>query len=364
MLRYALRFILGIFAIYFLSTSSQAADADQSATVTKFFGKAQIFSKPSAKKQGSPPHVLFDGLYYSTEPVKIGSKVDLNSVVQTAEKAMVRLVYPNGDQIMVSASSSYKMSKGQGVDKDKPVSDLLYGKFRAVISKEGPRKNLEVRTRSMVMGIRGTDFFVSAIDDKGATAVTVLRGAVAVAGKAEGSAAAAPPVEVKSGFSASIALPSTPPTSPLGATASPPPTQGISLAVTDKQDLQSIKESVSFKKSDKPDPTSDLNPELQKTLARLEEQAVATTKEDIKTSDPELYQKIAEAEKSGKTIASADALEAVTLEKAILKAPELNTEKLEILAKEELEREKTEVKKPKVKEIEDLDGDIYDKYFK
>lgn len=329
-------------------TQLWATPADHTAKVTRFFGKAQILAHPSAKQAGQGPHVLFENLYYTVEPVRVGSLVELGSVIQTSDKTMVRLVYPNGDQIMVSASSSYKVSMETKAGEEKPISELIYGKFRAVISKEGPRSKSEVRTRTMVMGIRGTDFHVSAFSDNGSSVVSVLRGAVAVTPNAVKTGESSQTIEVKTGFSAAVPQ-----------TAAAP----VQVAATDKYDLRQIQESVSFKKA--PAEPTPADPETQKAIAMLEAKAIETTRQDIKTGDPELYKRIEAAEAKGAKIESLEVLQAVTLEKALVRAPEPAPQKVEELEKAGLlPKPAAPPPKPSPKELDDLEGSVYDKYFK
>ncbi len=349
--------------IFIGSQQMLSAEEADVATITKFFGKAQILSNPSVKKAGSPPHVLFEDRYYNIEQARIGSKIKSGSVIQTAEKTMVRLVYANGDQIMVSASSSYKVTTETKQGETKPISELIYGKFRAVISKEGPRNKMEVRTRTMVMGIRGTDFHVVALDDSGASVVSVLRGAVAVSSKAPAGEASAPAVEVKSGFSAKIEALPLAPVGSQGSTATVPKPAPVVVNATDKLDLKAIQASVTFQKSDpKPNSPEQADPALLQSLAMLEQKALDSTKQDIKVSDPELYKRIEAAEAAGTKINNAEVLQAVTLEKAFVKAPEPTPEKMKKLNKDQPVA--VPVKKPSSQELDELEGGIYDKYFK
>lgn len=330
------------------SLPAWGADNDHTAKITRFFGKAQILSGPSPKKTGLPPHVLFEGLYYRVEPAKLGSEIQLGSVIQTSEKTMVRLVYPNGDQIMLSPSSSYRVTMETKDGKEKPISDLIYGKFRAVISKEGPRKESEVRTRTMVMGIRGTDFHVAAFSDQGGSVVSVLRGAVAVTPQIVKPGEQPQTIEVKTGFSAAIPNQEKAP---------------VKVAATDKYDLKVIQDSVSFTKQQTAEVPAD--PETQKAIAALEQKAVESTKKDIQSGDPELYKKIQAAEAAGKKIESVEVLQAVTLEKALVRAPDPAPEKREALEKAGiLKKPAAPPRKPSGQELDELEGGIYDKYFK
>ncbi|HYX35898.1 MAG TPA: FecR family protein [Oligoflexus sp.] len=338
---------LGILTIFF-SLPAWGAAGDHTAKITRFFGKAQILSQPSDKKAGQPPHALFEGKYYHVEPARLGSEIQLGSIIQTSDKTMVRLVYPNGDQIMVSPSSSYKVSLETKDGKDKPISELIYGKFRAVISKDGPRSKSEVRTRTMVMGIRGTDFHVAAFSDQGGSVVSVLRGAVAVTPQVAKSGEQPQTIEVKTGFSASVP---------------PQNTVPMKVAATDKLDLRAIQDSVNFQKNQPNEAAPD--PETQKTIALLEATAVASTKKDIQTGDPDLYKRIEAAEAAGKAIDNLEVLQAVTLEKALVRAPEPSAEKIEALEKAGvLKKPAAPPRKPSSQELDELEGGIYDKYFK
>jgi hypothetical protein len=58
--------------------------------------------------------------------------------------------------------------------------DLLYGTLRGIILKDGPRSGTQVRSRTIAMGVRGTDFQIGANDTNGYAKVTVLRGSVIV----------------------------------------------------------------------------------------------------------------------------------------------------------------------------------------
>ncbi len=329
------------------------------ATITKFFGKVIILSSPAISEQADQTQAIFEGSSYVVQAAKLGAKVYEGSVVQTKEKSMARLVFENGDQVMVAAQSSYKIStvKKPGGE-EKPVSDLLYGKFRAIISSEGPRKDMEVRTRTMVMGIRGTDFHVSASDASGSSTVSVLRGVVAVAPRPTAADVNVEPVSVAAGFSAKIPEP----------LATGPEATPVRVAInkTDKVDLQQIKASVSFKQaSDEASPATAVDPETQKRLAQLEEQAISTTKSDIKSSDPELYKRIEAAESKGRKIQDLEVLQEVTLAKALISAPEANPEKKQQFDKMSgLQKPTPPPPKPSKEQLKEMEDDVYDKYFK
>lgn len=310
-----------------LGALNAAIAATQVATVTQLEGNVQILSKPGKTIQGPSPHALFEGNYYSAKTAALGDPIDKGNVVTTGVGAKVRVVYPNGDQINVGGGSSYRISwdlEKSGSNVAKTYLGLLYGKIRGIVEKGGPRSGLTVRAGGAVMGVRGTDFFISVKNDAaglGGTDISVLRGEVAV--KAAGSQTE--PVAVKAGQSADI--PST-----AAGEAKP---QAVALRTTSQEELKSIQK------------ISTLDPERKQVsqsaavaqkVAALEAKSIETTVKDIKISDPALYEQI--KDKIAKNeFQSADQINAVSVDKLVKSAP----------------------KNPG--ELDNLDQDQYRKYF-
>jgi hypothetical protein len=336
-------------------TALAAADDDQVATITRFYGKAEILENPQSSVGGTEPHAMYEGKYYTVKKAQTGSKLRQGSIIQTGPKTKVRLVYSNGDQISVDALSAYRVDLMQSGKSSKPVIDLLFGKFRAIINKNGPRSGLTVRSRTMLMGVRGTDFYVAARDVNGASRISVLRG------KVEATATTfkdARPIVIASGYTADIPAVEPPPAAAGGKVpaaavtpgAVPPPAPAIVVTKTNQEELAAIQRASTIKKAEvESGPASKLEPEVQATLAKLEQQAIASTLQDIQADDPALYEKIAKDK-----IQDVDLLQTITVKKVMRTAPAAPLK--DPAAKGYV--------KPSGDELPELKDSVYDKYFK
>ena len=175
------------------------------------------------------------------------------------------MVYPNGDQINVGPGTSYRTHwEEKGSQASKPEWNLNYGRIRAVVEKGGPRTNLKIKTRTAIMGVRGTDFYIADRGPEPSTEVSILRGSVQL----QPAEKNAPPVTVEKGFSAAV----------LSSEA-----KTAEVRKTTQEQLKSIQKSSSIEShapaSIKP------SPELQ----ALEMKAAQTVLKDIQHSDPDLY---------------------------------------------------------------------------
>ena len=254
--------------------------SDQIGTVTDIQGDVKLFTHPSKTLQKTDGvHVLFEGEYYLVGQAKPGQKLEHGNILRATPGAKARVIYNNGDQFMVGPGTAFRVFW----DKDSPSAntriELAYGKVRGVVEKGGPRSHLQIRTKTATMGVRGTDFFIADDGADGGTEVSIIRGAV----KVEPKAPQAKPIEVTSGFSASVA----PPVASVAdgeKKSAPIVNPVVELRKTTQEELVGIqKSSVIEKKKDQPE-----SPQI----AELEKKALATTLKDIKTHDPKLYAQI------------------------------------------------------------------------
>ena len=315
----------------------KAQSSEHVATITRIFGKVKILVNPKPQVQGKGPHVLVEDQYYTLLKGKKGMKIPENTLIQTSRAARVRIIYDNGDQFSVGSNTSYIVNTGGKKQEKKTVMKLFFGTVRSTIEKGGPRADLEVKTRTMSMGVRGTDFHVSTLAKAGGTAITVLRGKVAVK---DANQKNAKPVIIPRGFSAEVkAAPI--PTGKKGKKDAAPPPPAIVLEKTTKEKLVKVQKTSQIKKSsDKTQPT---DPALAKKLEKLEKQAVKVVMKDIKAEDPKLYEDL---KKSNKNLDNIDAIQTETVKKAYKEAPKA-----------------TKVAKPDEEDLDLSDDEIYDKYF-
>lgn len=324
-----------------LLSPAMANSGSEPATITKKIGKVTVLSAPSSTRKGKGPHVKFDGLFYHAAKAKKGMVVAMGSVIQTGRIGRARLTFPNGDQITVSKSSFFRI----GYDKKSQIktTQLMFGSIRGMVRTKGGQQKLKVKTKTMVMGVRGTDFFVSARDRSGSSTVNVLRGKVAVAQlkNVPGEAADKKPrrlrmVEIPAGFSVKV---------------KPAPAAGkkrrrsapLKVKPTTKKQLVAVQMETVIKEN----PAEEVSPEVAAQVAKLEAKAAETCLHDIKDYNPALYRQIKEQQGDGPAT-SVDAIQTSTVKSMIKKAPVA-----------------TDVKsaKPTAKELEAIDQDIYDRYF-
>lgn len=311
-------------------------------TITRVEGTAKIFSNPSKTKQGAGPHAMFESMFYTVAEAKVRMKLENGNIIQTGENSKVRLVYTNGDLFTVSANSAFKVSLEERAGKTDTKVDMMFGKLRSFIVSGGPRTGMKVKTKTAVMGVRGTDFAVSAYGGEQGTTLSVLRGKVAIANQPVGSKSDAlvKPVEVPAGSSASVKAPPEPVASKPGAAQSAAPVAPVAPIKIEKTDtlaLLNIQKESAIKRPENV-PVAEA-----KELESLEKKSAEATIVDIKKDNPELLNSV-----DGKAlnIDNIDAIQTLTVKNLYEKAPK-----------------PADAPAPSGK-IDDHADEIYDKYFK
>lgn len=268
--------------------------ADFVGTVAGAQGDAEIFSEPGHEVQGPPPHAKYEGLFYSVRKARVGDRVGNGNIVRTGVGSQVKILFEDGDQLYVAPGSSYKVEWQEGSARS-AVYSLFYGSMRSVVSKLSGRKNIKVRTRDSIMGVRGTDFFVSHKGLNPRTKLVVLRGEVAMKPAAQESAKAVP---VKAGTTSV-------------ATEKAPEAQTYQ---TSQMELNAVRRtSTILKAGQQKAPAAALE-----KVKELEKVAIRATVEDIKAYDPKAdLTKVA-------TIASMDALNDVSVQRIFKTAPKVH----------------------------------------
>ncbi len=292
------------------------ASASQVATITRLDGKVQVFTNPSKTLQDKKSTVKFEDAYYQLVDAKIGDKLEKGNILRTFPDSKALVIYDNGDQINVGSGSSYKIEwDGAGEAGKSPKLELKYGSIRAVISKQGPRNGLRLKTRSATMGVRGTDFSVSDNVADGATKLSVIRGEVLI--KRIGEAKETP---VKNGKTAEVKA-------------------EVQVRPTTKEETVVIHQnSVIPKQALREEVLA--TPQAVAQVEVLEKKAVETTLRDIKEHDPKLYASISEQK-----LNSVQAVESQVMKQAFIAAPKGPS-------------------KPGAHELDNLDENAYERYFK
>jgi hypothetical protein len=294
--------------------------------IIKKQGKAELYYNPSKKVTGSGPHVLFNGVYYNFKKLKLGAKINNGNIVKTGKDAKLKIVYKNGDQFNIGEGTSFEIKWKS--NKTPPTGNLLYGSIRGIISKKGARSGLIVKSKSAVMGVRGTDFNFTQRGTSGKSAISVIRGKVDVASIKK----PLKKIKIEQGFSAELKV-ETRKTKTKKAYAST-----LEISKTTKKELVRIQKDSKIEKQ-KEDKTK--NVKVKKAIAKLEKEAIKVTLADIKEYQPELYEVLKEEK-----IDNVDTINTTVISKAYEKAPEKKI-------------------KPGFDDMDlDLEEDAYEKYFK
>lgn len=286
--------------------------------IVKKKGDVELLTSPSKKFIQNKGIVLYEGLYYTQKKVRPGSKLRNGDILKTGKEAKARVVYKNGDQFNIGEGTALKISwkKTQLKAKSKPTINLINGAIRGIISKKGPRSGLKIRSRSAVMGVRGTDFHFAQRGTSGQTSVSVLRGKVEVAKKE----APKKPVQLAQGFSAQLNQKSLPPRNKKVSKGkkSPKVMSRLEVVKTTKKDLVDIQKDSKILNADRVKVSKD----VAKELKNLEKSAIQTTLEDIKEYQPKIYQKLKD-----KKITQVDTVNTVVVSQALEKAPTKSSKK-------------------------------------
>ncbi len=323
-----------------LATLAVSAEKRHTARIVKYYGKVHLFVNPAKTKTGKGPFAKFNDIYYQVRKPKKGSKLKPYERIQTGDRSKVKLIYQNGDQITLSANTSYEVKLEGESGIKKPIFDMLFGKIRGLILKGGDRAGMKVRSSSMVMGVRGTDFYVTARGKSGASEISVIRGKVSVMPRGRKQKKS---VIVPAGFS--VEVPSVTESAGLPEDtddkSSSRQKKVLMVKPTTKQKVAEIFRDTIIKKEDIIEETS-TDPKLAAELLELERRAIENLKLDIKGEDPELYEIIRKIPPN--EMNSSELIQAISTKKAFDIAP------------------KAKKSKASYEDLKDLD--VYDKYFR
>ena len=177
---FILKFILKFAFLLVLGISVQSFAADiKKAMLTSVSGSVEVFAAAEADSKGNL--VIFDGKKYVSKKANIGTKVFPGDILRTGNDGKLKAIYDNGDVFVLGPASAFTVPKKNTASQG-PTSDVVYGKIRGIVDKNGPLSGIQIRTKSVVAGVRGTDLFVTFDPGTEVSEVHVLRGEVAVQG--------------------------------------------------------------------------------------------------------------------------------------------------------------------------------------
>jgi hypothetical protein len=254
------------------------------ARIVKIENKADIYI-PGETKDSIHKHVKYlDGVYHIV-PASLGAKLENGTILSTGKNSKVKVIFVNGDHIFVSPNTQYKIS--WNVDpssgkEDPSMINLVRGAFRGIIRKDGPRSGMKVKSQTVAMGVRGTDFYVS--EKHGSFDVSVLRGEVEVT-----SLETKKVEKVKTGEALVVQ------------------DNSSKINVITKEDLKEIKATSTLKSNPSPE------------FKDLEKKATEVVLGDIKEYQPAVYKELVENKKD--TLSDSDTIAITTAQMLEAKAP-------------------------------------------
>lgn len=163
---------------------------------TPFVHAAPQATSPKIQSvEGAKTVLLQDGI--SLREVTVGDVVDAGERIRTDAKTKVNLIYPDGSKVVIFPGTDFEIQK---TGKDRVVqSELKSGTVQGVIAKapggapdpaaatsvssNPPKKPIKfvIRTKTAVMGVRGTDFVAAYNALSNLAQFNTLEGAVEVA---------------------------------------------------------------------------------------------------------------------------------------------------------------------------------------
>lgn len=153
---------------------------------------------------------------------KIGTKIFPGDTIETKKDARAKLVMVDKNIINISPDSKFQLEKYEYNEKENKkgaILNVIYGKVRATVTQkyDGEENKFQVKTKSSVAGVRGTDFMVSFSQTTNTSKVVTFEGRVEVGSGLDATGRIQNPVVVDPGqftVASANAVPTSPATMP------------------------------------------------------------------------------------------------------------------------------------------------------
>jgi len=154
-----------------------------------------------------------------TVKAKVGSKVVQGDTITTGKDARAKLVMVDKNVINISPDSKFMLEKYEyNPDQNKKgaLLNVIYGKVRTTVNQkyDGTENKFQVKTKSSVAGVRGTDFLVQYSETTNTSKVVTFEGIVEVGAGLDTTGRIMNPVSVTPG-QYTVASIGTPPGAPV-----------------------------------------------------------------------------------------------------------------------------------------------------
>jgi len=110
-------------------------------------------------KAENQPAMLYEGKRYYYHKARIGEQVPIGAILACNGEARAKIVYPSGTSVWLGPGTMLQIIEAdEAPSGESSTLDLVYGRIRSLVTKT---KKWDVKTRSVVDGVRGTDFVVA-----------------------------------------------------------------------------------------------------------------------------------------------------------------------------------------------------------
>ena len=99
-----------MFKIFLILTFSFSIFANTyQGVIVKKQGEAELLINPSKTFKKGLNDILYEGMYYKIQTVRLGLKVYNGNIIRTKKGSKLRVVYRNGDQVNIGEASTLQV---------------------------------------------------------------------------------------------------------------------------------------------------------------------------------------------------------------------------------------------------------------
>ncbi len=163
----ALKTLSGVFLFFILISPNTFANSNAHGVLMVVKGDVQVIQKDKTVK------------------AKVGTKVVQGDTISTGKDSRAKLVMVDKNVINISPNSKFLLEKYEynpDTNKKGALLNVIYGKVRTTVNQkyDGDTNKFQVKTKSSVAGVRGTDFLVSFNEVTSTSKVVTFEGVVEV----------------------------------------------------------------------------------------------------------------------------------------------------------------------------------------
>jgi len=148
-----------------------------------------LSAAPGDNQKAGEVKALIPAASRNTQPVKVKDSLQWNDLLQTDAQGRLRAGLTDGSILSLGSNSELKVVQSNAVSQQTSI-EVNYGKLRnQVVKITKPDGKYEVKTPNAVIGVIGTDFYVSYLNNQtivicyvGKVAVTPMQGAKVLKG--------------------------------------------------------------------------------------------------------------------------------------------------------------------------------------